>query len=282
VLKCEGRMEELLKVSPDTLCDLILRTFLQARMGEISEDGVRENALPCTILQERRVQLLGKMGRFRDQGQLMCELAGLFEFAGEPQQAVKCFNRARNVGEAHGFFSIECRACKGLGQLAMKEGRCQDAVDLLQNALAAVPLIEVEDSTRQLDILELLIDALYLTDAIDDVEPLVPRFRKAAKEEARKTGGFCFFELTSFVISARFHEARGKSRDAAREVRALLNLLRRHEAEVQMHPVVRACEESLRVAATNLKILDPAHGEEELIAEMASELAKLRAHIGPV
>ena len=113
IIMWEGRMEELLEKSPDTVCDLILRTFLQGRMGIISEDGIRENALPCTILQERRVQLLGKMGRFRDQGQLMCELAGLFEFAGEPHQAAKCLNRARDVGAAHGFFSVECRACEG-------------------------------------------------------------------------------------------------------------------------------------------------------------------------
>ena len=35
-----------------------------------------------------------------------------------------------------------------------------------------VPLIEEEDSTRELDIIEALIDALFLTEALDEVEPL--------------------------------------------------------------------------------------------------------------
>ena len=58
------------------------------------------------------------------------------------------------------------------------------------------------------------------------------------------------------------------------------------QAQVQTHPLVRACEESLSGVAANLQILNPEiggkDGGEALIAEVALELAKLRAHIASV
>ena len=58
-----------------------------------------------------------------------------------------------------------------------------------------------------------------------------------------------------------------------REVRALLDLLRGNEAAVQ--DVFLQCRNLLRAASAHLKILDPEHGEEELIDLVAAELAKL-------
>ena len=47
------------------------------------------------------------------------------------------FERARAVGEAHGFFTLESKACLGLGHLAMLHMRKDEAVQLLQNSLKA-------------------------------------------------------------------------------------------------------------------------------------------------
>ena len=57
------------------------------------------------------------------------------------------------------------------------------------------------------------------------------------------------------------------------EVRALLNLMRGNEAAVQ--DFSSQCRFFLRKASERLKILHPEHGEEELIALVAAELAKL-------
>ena len=46
------------------------------------------------------------------------------------------YNRARDVGAVHGFFSVECRSCQGLGRIATDEGRVEEGLDLLRNALA--------------------------------------------------------------------------------------------------------------------------------------------------
>ena len=57
------------------------------------------------------------------------------------------------------------------------------------------------------------------------------------------------------------------------EVRALLDLMRGNEAAVQ--DLSHQCRFFLRKASERLKILDPEHGEEKLIALVAGELAKL-------
>ena len=56
-------------------------------------------------------------------------------------------------------------------------------------------------------------------------------------------------------------------------MRALLDLMRDNEAAVQA--ISNHCQELLRAASRHFKILDPEHGEEELINLVAAELAKL-------
>jgi hypothetical protein len=56
-------------------------------------------------------------------------------------------------------------------------------------------------------------------------------------------------------------------------VRALLGLLRENEAAVQTKPIL--FQTLVQHASAHLKILDPEHGEEELVKSVAAELAKL-------
>ena len=62
----------------------------------------------------------------------------------------------------------------------------------------------------------------------------------------------------------------GKPQEAAREVRALLDLLSENEARVQSFAVFSSVLES---ASEHLTILDPEVGEEELIKAVAAALA---------
>ena len=55
-------------------------------------------------------------------------------------------------------------------------------------------------------------------------------------------------------------------------MRALLDLLRNNEAAVKT--ILRLRESVLLNASHRLKILDPVHGDEELINSVAAELAK--------
>ena len=69
-------------------------------------------------------------------------------------------------------------------------------------------------------------------------------------------------------------QARGKPEEAAREVRALLNLIRENEARVQQF--ADSCAVVLEYALSHLAILHPEVGEEELIQAVAAALANLR------
>ena len=69
-------------------------------------------------------------------------------------------------------------------------------------------------------------------------------------------------------------QARGKFQEAAREVRALLDLMRENQARVQK--VAAGSANLLERASEQLAILNPEVGEEELIQAVAAALANLR------
>jgi len=207
VIKWEGRLEQLLEGRSDEARDSILYNFIWAHAAGTDATGSTDHALAAVRLQDRCIELLGNMERFRDQGEAMCDAADLLVDAGKVHEAIEYFQRARNVGAAHGFFSIESKACLGLGHRAMEEGRHEEGVDLLRNALAASSLRENEDDyNMELTALTQLTHALFVTHAIDEVEPLVLRFREVAEAESRRYGSACLWELQSLYASARLLE----------------------------------------------------------------------------
>ena len=62
--------------------------------------------------------------------------------------------------------------------------------------------------------------------------------------------------------------------EAAREVRALLDLMRENDA--RLRHLAAPCASVLDLARKHLTILDPEVGEEELIQAVAAALANLR------
>jgi len=206
VLKLEGRMEELLEGQVDASRNSILGAFARANEFQLKSTGNREIAHSIIGLQERRVEILGTMERFRDQCEARCAIAENLLFLGEVPEAAAYYQRAREVGAQHGFFSAEAEACLGLGMIAKMELRHKEGVELLRNALAAAPLNEADDSRLELNALQRLIESLFQTNEIDELEPLVPRFREVAKVESRKLGRLCSAEFRIFYFSARLHE----------------------------------------------------------------------------
>ena len=69
-------------------------------------------------------------------------------------------------------------------------------------------------------------------------------------------------------------QALGKPQEAAREVRALLDLMRQNKTAVQ--EMLPACQIMLQKASSCLQVRDPETGEEELVKSVAVEMAKLR------
>ena len=137
--------------------------------------GRMHHVLSIVGLQERRIDILGKLERFRDQGTEMCKIASIHLSVGNSfhhrQEGERWYHRARAVGAAHGFFSVECDACQGLGLLSGMDGRTKEAVELLQNALAAAPLGEDDDGRHEVSALMALIEVLLRNHLFDEVEP---------------------------------------------------------------------------------------------------------------
>jgi hypothetical protein len=206
VLKWEGRMEEMMENQPDAGCKVILETFYVAHSRAFSSTGSKDNSLSAVRLQTRRAEILGKMQRFRDQGEALCTVANYLPGLGRRQEAEGYFQRARQIAEAHGFFSVECDACLGLGNVAMADGREEEGMELMRNALVCVPLFEEENTATELNVLRFFTDALFRTHAIDEVEPLVARYVEMAKAESDKQGRLSFSEIRSLYTSARLHE----------------------------------------------------------------------------
>jgi len=207
VLQWEGRMEELLARQSDDACSETLTIFSYAQQIGYHATGSKDHARSCIGLVERQIPLLGKLQRFWDQGDAMYSLSTMLCCLERKSEAATWYQRARDVGAAHGFFSLESKACMGLGWAAMEEGRHEEGVALLRNALVAAELNELDNPKYELDALTSLTDALLLTNSIDEVEPLVLRFREVAKAESEKEGaGVCFVEFESLLCSARLHE----------------------------------------------------------------------------
>ena len=112
VLQCEGRMEELLDDAneDDKMCDSIFFTFAAAHGLGKTSTGSKFHALSIIRLEERRVELLGTIQRFRDQGEALCTIADNLFFLERMQEAARVYERARDVGAAHGHFSTESQA----------------------------------------------------------------------------------------------------------------------------------------------------------------------------
>ena len=181
--------------------------FVVAHRLAFNSTGSKDKSLSIVRLETRRAEILGKMQRFRDQGETLCRAADYLRIFGNLQEAEGYFLRARKIAEAHGFFSVECKSCLGLGKLAMLlEGRQEEGVDLLRNALVCVPLCEEEVNTMELNVLQTFTDALFCTHAIGEVEPLVARYLEAAKKESERHGSLRFWDVHSLYTSARLHE----------------------------------------------------------------------------
>ena len=165
-------MDEIMAGQPDVAGELILRCFEIAHLqGRLTIGSPPHHLASLIRISERMIHLMGKRQRFRDQGEEMCFLADCLSMAGELHDASVYYQKARKVGEAHGFFSVECRACLGLGQAKVAEGCDEEGLELLRNALVASRISEDAHNNLEFRVLYTLMDVLFTTQAIHEVKP---------------------------------------------------------------------------------------------------------------
>jgi len=307
MLQWESRMDDLLD-SCRTDGDLvkILSRFSNAHIMAFQARPGREDEDACARLLERQIPIHGRLQRFSDQGQDMCKIAAIFAGHGRTIESETWFERARKVGEEHGFFTLESVACIGLGNAMMSTNRHVEGMRMLENGLVAANLNEMDEPQYELDALKSLLDACFqkldaclhiepvrafvLTNGVwkrssprtpyqkkwtDKAETLLPRYQEAAKAESKKEG-VCVSEFISLYYSARIHQEHTNPDKAAEDVRALLDLIHKNEKAVQKYAT--AHESVLRWASKNLDVLDSGSvfGDKKLIEAVASTVNKFK------
>ena len=100
VLRWESRLEELLTLHEASLPQLLF-AFARANFDQ-------GHLAKAASLFERRVQVLGKMKRFVEQGKDMCQVGECFLRLNDAKGAETWYQKARKFGEKHGCYSAEC------------------------------------------------------------------------------------------------------------------------------------------------------------------------------
>jgi len=99
VLEWEGRMESLMDFQwEDKFREHILAVFIRANSKATAAEDRMETKLSALKLRQRRVEILGRMERYRDQGTEMCAVATNFIMLSHQQEAASWWQRARALG----------------------------------------------------------------------------------------------------------------------------------------------------------------------------------------
>ncbi|KAJ1474988.1 hypothetical protein T484DRAFT_3213394 [Baffinella frigidus] len=241
VLKWESRLGEILETVSGELHPEMLDAFAVAHFKE-------KHFEKSAIFYEKSLPILGKMERYRDQGSNMCQIGQCFSNINDTPRAVPWFNKARALGAQHGFFSVECGACLGLGRVEKMEGRMPGAEELMQHAFSVLGFVEVEGEREQLecsvtrDLAELLLE----TERYEEAGPLIQRLFELAEADEDKEAGF-YRKVGALGFAVRFHSRRRDVQQASKEMRALEGLLKRFPGA--------GCEDILQRARTCIREL---------------------------
>ena len=115
-LKWEGRMDEMMEGRTDEACAAILERFTMAHMHLVMA-GDTDHVPDVVRLEGRRVEFLGKLQRFRDQGQAFCNIA----------QHLLCFNDTEQAARCSGSLGTH------------RDPHCRDLGFRVQGRVAAAP-----------------------------------------------------------------------------------------------------------------------------------------------
>jgi hypothetical protein len=175
VLRFESRLEEMLLTAFESRHPELISSFATAHL-------VQGHYVEAASLFQRRVQLLGKLERFRDQGADMCQVGECFLRLNNANSADAWYQKVRKLGEKLPCFELECTASLGLGRVEFyMRGRLQEAEKLLRHALTVVGFVEGKSESIERDIKVALAKVLMQTGCDEEAGPLIQRLRVLAR-----------------------------------------------------------------------------------------------------
>jgi len=294
VIKFEPRIDEMLK-GHDFIANYMLRSFASAHEKGYAATGDEEHLYATIRLEKWRAALTGMLEEYKHQGAALCSISVSLNHLKRREEAAMYLQQARSLAEKNFLIAVESDACAGLGELAMLSGHLEEAVVLLRHAvkcaMSTYADAELHGSRYEGNALLRLIQALFSANvvsmvnffepdsALDELDPLVPRYRKLAEEMSRKDGRLCTAQLRSMYFTALLHEAHALPDKSAREIRAMLDIMRKHKSDMQDNP--RQFLDVLTVAGNfegnvGLKMLNPIMGNKGLIEEWTAQTNEVR------
>jgi tetratricopeptide (TPR) repeat protein len=169
----------------------------------------------AACLYERCARDLEREQQFRDAAAALCVAGHCFYNQEDAQGGETLFQRARDLGAQHGFYSTECTACLGLGRVALLQGRTQEAEHLFRVALSAVDFIEdIPNFPSTLLAKDVNIDLAMLlltTDRFEDAGPSVQNLLDLSEAEPDPKNAVHF---EARILALEFHSIRGDIKQA--------------------------------------------------------------------
>ena len=237
----------LLNQTPD--CQIIMLNTLLEALTEYNLHTFLKNRISEMIpLLKKLADIEGQIQRFRDQGETFSRIADICITLEDDTQAIDFFQRARKVGEIHGFIGLESVACRGLGELFLKDGRLDEGMGLLRNAVIAAPLAEGDTQYLEVVALKTLLSSVLMYQPTWDDDN-----QKEMKELALKycvlsqlilskdqdTPKLLVFVLMSFLTQAQVLHRIGDASGARDAMGKLLSSLQNTAQRPEVHAVYR-------------------------------------------
>jgi tetratricopeptide (TPR) repeat protein len=193
------------------------------RTGTELESHVNHRKL--SAVQSRAAEFMCLMECYRDQGEAICQAGDHMLCSGDVEQSTILFKKARTIAEAHGFFSVECLSCHGLGNCCASNGDDDESLEFLRNALAAAPLSEHSCDRLELNLTECVASSLYAMKRYAEAEELMPRLKDLSRSDSLARNSLNIIEVAAFFLRVRLYEQRDELADASMEIRTLGALL---------------------------------------------------------
>mmetsp|Transcript_47592 Transcript_47592/g.112960 ORF Transcript_47592/g.112960 Transcript_47592/m.112960 type:complete len:270 (-) Transcript_47592:42-851(-) len=231
VLKHEGEMEAMMAArvdgNPNASRERLFDEFAKAHWA-------LGNHAKAARYHERRVEMLGKVQRFRDQGDAMCQVANCLQSAKDVDGARKWLKKACYLAKENGYFSVECNASMLLGLQDLREERTPEGIEQLRYALTVTDFVEDKFTGIHLevDIAGSICKALLRqtphgdqTAVLAEVEPLVAQFEKATYK-ATDPARLQTYEFRRHDMTAHVMERRGDKAGAEKQLQIIAKLAR--------------------------------------------------------
>jgi hypothetical protein len=232
-LSLEGEMIEILvgaQFDNDSKQKL-LHCFIDANHAAAAETRHTVYSMSLIKMYDQLMTCMEDIQHFHDKGTYLYRVGCIFLRLGDNEEAERRFNGVRKLGEAHGFFTMECLACIGLGRISRLQGQTEMEIMFYNNAIAACSLLISCDN----DLLYKCETLRHGTESLMDTDiDMAQRMFNSIKVETSQwsTNRLTKMKMIFMIYEARFYMANGRIDSGRKEMINLFEIALNEVASV--------------------------------------------------